>query len=183
MALQSSGAISINDIRNELGTSDGSLRNLSATAGKSTPDAMSEFYGYSHAPAYVQMNMPYGGQTYDGCYMSMDSYGEFYGTGRYGDYIGPWGNYREYNTEGHGGTFLTYGGETAAYVRAGSTVTVYSYTNAYGNCPCQTMYAFINVNGSRVATVQCTCGWQQAAYSFTASSGASYYIQIGAWFG
>jgi hypothetical protein len=47
MALQSSGPISINDIRRELGTSNSSLRALSAQAGKGTPDAMSEFYGYS----------------------------------------------------------------------------------------------------------------------------------------
>lgn len=183
MALQSSGPISINDIRNELGTSDGSLRALSASAGKSTPDGMNEFYGYSNAPAYVVMSMPYGGGTYDGCYMTMDSYGEFYGTGPSGQYIGPWGDYREYNTDGFGGTFLTYGGSTAAYVRAGTTVTVYSYTNGYGNCPCQTMYAIINVNGSRVATVQCTCDWQGAGYSFTAAPGVTYNVQIGAWFG
>jgi hypothetical protein len=47
MPLPSSGAISISQIRTELGTSSGSLRNLSSLAGKSTPDAMSEFYGYS----------------------------------------------------------------------------------------------------------------------------------------
>ena len=49
MPLQSSGEISIDDIRTEIGTTDGSLRSLSNTAGKSTPDAMSEFYGYSHS--------------------------------------------------------------------------------------------------------------------------------------
>jgi len=47
MPLPSSGAISISQIRSELGTSSGSLRTLSSLAGKSTPDAMSEFYGYS----------------------------------------------------------------------------------------------------------------------------------------
>jgi hypothetical protein len=47
MALPSSGQISINDIRNEIGTSNGSLRALSNDAGFSTPDAMSDFYGYS----------------------------------------------------------------------------------------------------------------------------------------
>ncbi len=47
MALQSSGAISISQIRTELGSSSYSLRTLSAAAGKGTPDAMSEFYGYS----------------------------------------------------------------------------------------------------------------------------------------
>jgi hypothetical protein len=46
MTLVSSGQISINDIRNEIGTSDGSLRALSSLAGKSTPDSMSEFYSY-----------------------------------------------------------------------------------------------------------------------------------------
>ena len=47
MALQSSGAISISQIKTELGSSSNSLRALSNTAGFSVPDAMSEFYGYS----------------------------------------------------------------------------------------------------------------------------------------
>lgn len=47
MALPSSGQISISQIRTELSSSSGSLRTLSAAAGKSTPDSMSEFWGYS----------------------------------------------------------------------------------------------------------------------------------------
>jgi len=47
MPLPSSGAISISQIRAELGTSNGSLRALSSLAGFSTPDAMSEFYSYA----------------------------------------------------------------------------------------------------------------------------------------
>lgn len=47
MALPSSGPISISQIKAELGSGSNSLRALSAAAGKSTPDAMSEFYGYS----------------------------------------------------------------------------------------------------------------------------------------
>jgi hypothetical protein len=47
MALQSSGAISISQIKTELGSASNSLRTLSSQAGKSTPDAMSEFYGYA----------------------------------------------------------------------------------------------------------------------------------------
>lgn len=47
MALQSSGQIDISDIQAELGSTSGSLRTLSAAAGKTSPDAMSEFYGYS----------------------------------------------------------------------------------------------------------------------------------------
>lgn len=50
MALQSSGAIKISEIKAELGSSSNSLRTLSAAAGFSTPDAMSEFYGYSAGP-------------------------------------------------------------------------------------------------------------------------------------
>jgi len=51
MALQTSGAISISNIKAELSSSSNSLRALSSAAGKSTPDAMSEFYGYSaYAP-------------------------------------------------------------------------------------------------------------------------------------
>jgi len=67
MALQSSGAISISQIQAEVGGSY-SLRALSAAAGKSTPDAMSEFYGYSAAPAThnVYINLFYPNNV--GCY-------------------------------------------------------------------------------------------------------------------
>lgn len=54
MPLQGSGAISISQIRTELINVNASysLRTLSAAAGKSIPDAMSEFYGYSSFPPY-----------------------------------------------------------------------------------------------------------------------------------
>ena len=56
MALQTSGAISIDNIRTELGQAqaNSSLRSLSSLAGKSTPDAMGEFYGYS-AVTYTEI--------------------------------------------------------------------------------------------------------------------------------
>lgn len=49
MALQSSGPISLSEIATEQGisTTNMSLRSMSATAGFSTPDAITEFYGYS----------------------------------------------------------------------------------------------------------------------------------------
>jgi hypothetical protein len=55
MALQTSGPISISQIKTELGSTSNSLRALSAAAGKSTPDAMSEFYGYASytPPSYI----------------------------------------------------------------------------------------------------------------------------------
>lgn len=50
MALPSSGSLSFNQIRTELGLSqsNSSLRGMSSNAGKSTPDAVSEFYGFSN---------------------------------------------------------------------------------------------------------------------------------------
>lgn len=47
MALPSSGALSISAIKTELGSASNSLRTLSGLAGFSTPDSISEFYGYS----------------------------------------------------------------------------------------------------------------------------------------
>lgn len=64
MALQSSGAISISQIQAEVGGSY-SLRALSAAAGFSTPDAMSEFYGYSGSiTVYINAYVP----NFVGCY-------------------------------------------------------------------------------------------------------------------
>jgi hypothetical protein len=49
MALQGSGRITLSQIRTEISCNGTySLRSLSAQAGKGTPDAMSEFYNYSH---------------------------------------------------------------------------------------------------------------------------------------
>lgn len=49
MALPGSGQLSLGDIAGELGVSlsNVSLRDMSSTAGFSTPDAVSEFHGYS----------------------------------------------------------------------------------------------------------------------------------------
>lgn len=49
MALPTTGPLSLNDIRGELSASSSnvSLRGLSNTAGFTTPDSISEFYGYS----------------------------------------------------------------------------------------------------------------------------------------
>ena len=57
MALQGSGEISIADIKTEIGSASGSLRTLSNLAGKSSPDAMSEFHGYSHLTSYTSSDM------------------------------------------------------------------------------------------------------------------------------
>lgn len=47
MALPSSGALSIDDIRTEVGSTSGSLAALSAAVGFTTPHKISDFYGYT----------------------------------------------------------------------------------------------------------------------------------------
>lgn len=61
MALPQSGPIRMSQIKSELGSSSNSLRNYSATAGKSAPDAMSEFYSYSPPPSYFYYTATYCG--------------------------------------------------------------------------------------------------------------------------
>lgn len=56
MALPSSGALSISAIKTELGSASNSLRTLSGLAGFSTPDSISEFYGYSALTAFTMAN-------------------------------------------------------------------------------------------------------------------------------
>jgi hypothetical protein len=83
MALQSSGAISISQIRNEQVNYGGfgstySLRALSSNAGKGTPDAMSEFYGYSAQPSptcYYYTAYYWGYYGWQDCYSGLWSYG------------------------------------------------------------------------------------------------------------
>ena len=64
MALPSSGPLSISAIRNEEVNNGGfassySLRQLSSNAGKSTPDSISEFYGYSAGGSYYKYGSPF----------------------------------------------------------------------------------------------------------------------------
>jgi hypothetical protein len=59
MALPSSGPLSLNQIGVELSTTNYSLRAMSALAGKSSPDSVSEFYGYSPSPSYYQYGSPF----------------------------------------------------------------------------------------------------------------------------
>lgn len=184
MALPSSGAISIGAVHNELQVSTYSLRALSAELGKSSPDALTEFYGYALPTATINMSQNTG-QLYDGCSMSMDSYGQFVGTDPNGGYIGPYGGSGTTNTErgSNAGTFLTFGGSASATVRGKSTVTVSAFSNGYGISPCQPIYSYINVNGVRRANANTTAGYVGISYSFTATPGATYTVEIGVWYG
>lgn len=66
MALPSSGALSISQIKTELGSASNSLRTLSGLAGFSTPDSISEFYGYSSLTAFT-MAFEGSGDSEGGC--------------------------------------------------------------------------------------------------------------------
>ena len=62
MALPYSGQISLGNIANEQGVSlsNVSLRARSASAGKGTPDAISEFYGYSSSTVWTHATQIWG---------------------------------------------------------------------------------------------------------------------------
>ena len=72
MALPSSGALSISAIKTELDSSSNSLRTLSGLAGFSTPDAISEFYGYSALTA-ITLSNDFFDDTEQGCSEGPDS--------------------------------------------------------------------------------------------------------------
>ncbi len=104
MALQSSGAISISQIRTELGSSSYSLRTLSAAAGFSTPDAMSEFYGYASESmtgitGNAQDAVNYGGY-YCGCSENLTVYQTSAGRWLRGNSIGSTPLYGTYSLDG-----------------------------------------------------------------------------------
>lgn len=80
MALQSSGSISISEIKAELGSASNSLRTLSAAAGKSAPDGMQEFYGYSSVSSFSSST---GGNLGSVCALSIGSTYYHNGSGTY----------------------------------------------------------------------------------------------------
>ena len=99
MALPSSGPLSISEIRNEEVNNGGfastySLRQLSANAGKSSPDSISEFYGYSAAPGAVYLYFNASGIPNDGT--SFNIY-----------YMDPNGNYTSLGTLSYGSNVST----------------------------------------------------------------------------
>lgn len=184
MGVLPSGQISISQIRQELVTSDGSLRGLSSRAGKGTPDGMSEFRGYQWPTSTINMSQNTG-QLYDGCSMSMDSYGWLTSTDPDFGYQGPFGGAYMSNTErgSNAGTFLTFGGSVSATVHGSYNVTIVAATNGYGASPCQPIYSFINVNGSRAANTNTNAGYTEISYTFTASPGTTYTVEFGVWYG
>ena len=96
MALPGSGQLSLGDIAGELGVDPPlSLRSMSNSAGFSTPDAVSEFYGYSGAVTYTYHAnyTAYGPCSYDSWDIYYGSDGVYY---RFdGTYYDPMYNYAD----------------------------------------------------------------------------------------
>lgn len=134
MALQSSGAISISQIKTELGSSSYSLRTLSAAAGKSTPDAMSEFYGYS-AATYYQYGSPF--MLFD--FSSTTSYSNS-GT-----------SIADLSGNGNHGVFVTGTGKGTATTVTGYSTTAPGYLNIPGGFP---QYSVRLVNAAQFTGTQ-----------------------------
>jgi hypothetical protein len=179
MCLPSSGQISINDIRNELGLSTGSLRDLSAAVGWGTPDAMSEFYGYCNAPGSFTLYQDDGGW-YDGCNY-VDDWGWLTGTAPNSGSIGPWdGSGYTYNSEGFGGTFLTFGGYCTGTLKANTGTSVTFYAQPLYDFGCATGICYITLNGSTVVSQYYdSFNGNTLYYEFTAASGGSYTFHMG----
>ncbi len=119
MPLPSSGQISINQIRTELGLLTGSLRALSAAAGFSTPDAMSEFWGYSAGGTYTVINYDY---SYSFCSQTQGYKNSLYYLGATGT-----GNSQS-GTINTGDTFY---GSTSSDCYGSVSLDVYSDTRGY----------------------------------------------------
>jgi len=72
MPVPSSGPLAFSVIAGVLGIGTPySLRNMSSTAGFSTPDSVSEFYGYSPGPTYTFYDNVYG---FDPCEVTYELY-------------------------------------------------------------------------------------------------------------
>jgi len=67
MTLPSSGTLTMSQISTEMNTTSGSLRTLSSLAGFSTPDSMSEFYGFTnyYRPNLISFTNPSVGTNYN----------------------------------------------------------------------------------------------------------------------
>jgi hypothetical protein len=120
----------------------------------------------------------------------MDTYGQLEGSDVGGYYYGPYGGggnagYNITNSERgtNAGTFLTFGGNGTIYARGRSTCTITAFTNGYGVSPCQPIYSYINVNGTRVANTNTNAGWTGISYAFTAQPGTTYTVEFGVWYG
>jgi hypothetical protein len=125
------------------------------------------------------------GQLYDGCSFSVDHGCFFEATDPDGNYIGPWGSsgnyvYNSFTGTGGTGTFQTFGGYSQSNVRGNSVVYIRSIAYTHDYPPCTTTYAYVNFNGSRVATVAYSQGNNVvASYEFTVSPNTSYTVNCG----
>ena len=178
MALPSSGPLSLSQIRNEnaLVNTSYSLRSQSATAGKGTPDSISEFYGYQGPTSVsVTVNEPDGGFWAP----RYDSFGNYTG-GWYGDHYA-W----IYNqTTGYQDT-LTFGGTNYYTFQSGQTLTITSVFQSISYDTYLDMYyqAYVSNGSSDLANANCCINAgclspnAEAVYTFVMQPNTNYYFQ------
>jgi hypothetical protein len=174
MALQGSGGISLSQIRNEMvaaGNSSYSLRSLSSTAGKATPDSMSEFYGYASATdVYIEIYEP-GGEFWSGCYDP-----GYYAGGWYGDHY-CW----MYNITTGWTNTLTFGGSYGFTIKSGQSMYITStFTHISSDTGCNMGYScyVLRNDGTIVRSPVFYVGSNgEAVYTFTPPiNSASIYL-------
>lgn len=172
MALQGSGAISLSQIRNELVNINGSysLRSLSSSAGKGTPDSMSEFYGYQ-GPTSVTVTV----HEPDGGFWSPSYYpwGEYAG-GWYVDHFG-W----IYNQSTGFQDTITFGGTNSYTFLSGQSMIITSVFQSMSyDTPNYMVYQAYVSNGSfDLATANASIGNNaEAVHSFTMQPNTNYYF-------
>ena len=144
MALPSTGSLSFNQIRTELGLSqsNSSLRNMSSCAGKSAPDAVSEFRGYSSGYPFVVK-------------ASMCGYGSM-STEGYQDNTMKWSLVAEHS--GYGSFIDT---DNNVSLAVGQSVQIDAYASGNYNyntldiyTACNLLYATSNTNYGTISTTQ-----------------------------
>lgn len=173
MALPSSGALSLSQIRNENALVNGSysLRSQSATAGKGTPDSISEFYGYQGPTSVtLSVNEP------DGNFWApiYDQSGNYAG----GWLVDHWAWI--YNqTTGFQDT-LTFGGTNTYTFVSGQSMVITSYfqTLNYDTSYYMVYQAYVSNGSSDLATANASIGGSaEAVYSFTMQPNTNYWFQ------
>ena len=175
MTLPLSGPLSVGDIKYEMRrnyalrntNSDYSLRTLSSLAGKSTPDRVTDFYGYT-GPQDMNVSVyEPGGEFWSPCYS-----GPTYLGGWYVDHYA-----FIYNVTTNYTDTLTFGGTRNYTFVTGETISITSsLRNISYDTSCPKVYqVYLSLNGTDVASTNVNLGGNgDATYTFTLAIGGTY---------
>jgi hypothetical protein len=162
MSLPGGGPLSINNIRGELATTNGSLRTLSAKANFSTPDKISDFYNYNgNVDVYYKLDET--------------SYHTFSDANLR---INAWDNNNtqvltDYWIYTNTGGYVNLGSSLGLAIRSGWRFEV--YVTSFGNSTTSSIR--VQRLAGTTTTIVEDCNWlETGAYSFTVYSGGYYEI-------